>query len=158
MNDETNTNRGLPRHAARLRLVASRPLEHVALPPGSYDVRFTSTRRPDASRNRPGSGHERGRTQGRPKKGTIMRIIERVIETVGRFVVGLCIGLALVCAFVIVTTDPRLDVPATAAAVEVIRLDPVVVTISADRYDELQAASRAPSAIVRIAEHGAAGG
>ena len=144
MDDDTHANTGpAPRRVTRLRLVSSRP-QAVALRSGSYDVQFTPNepRRPD----------------GRRKKGTAMTLIDRIIHTAGRFAFGFGTALALVCAFVIVAIDPRLDGSTAAAPAEVVRLDPVVVTISADRYDELQAALREPSAVVRVADHRAEAG
>ena len=143
MNEDANAKRErAPRGAARLRLVA-RPPATVDLLPGSYDVRFIS---------------KPGRPDGRPEKGTSMSLIDRTIHAVGRFAVGFGTALALVCAVVIVTTGPRLDAPSAAAPAEVIRLDPVVVTISASRYAELQSTLREPSVVVRAAGHRAAEG
>ncbi len=133
MNDDTKTNR--ERAPRRLRLVSSRPQATLALLPGSYHIRFIPTRRPDAP--------TKTAVSGQPRR-TVMSIIDRSIETVGRFAVGLGTALALVCAFVIVETDPEKGGATVAATAEVVRLDPVVVTISANRYAELQAMSAAP--------------
>lgn len=77
----------------------------------------------------------------RHKEGIIMKTIEKLYEWVSRFAVGLGSGLALVCAYVIVTGDPGLGT-SPAAQPEVVRLEPVVVTISAERFAAIQAEER----------------
>lgn len=138
---------------ARLRLVrtarepttrvAHNAASAIALRPGVYDVRFTASRWPNASHGNPLPGtHDKRRLHVRHKEGITMKTIERIIRTVGRFAVGFGTGLALVCAVVIVRTDIGLGPPRVAKPAEAIRLDPVVVTITAERFDALQAESR----------------
>ena len=81
-----------------------------------------------------------------------MRTIERIIHLVGRFAVGFGIGLALMCAFVIVTTDIGLD--ARRSREPVVQLDPVVVTISAERYAVLVAELQGRPPLARTPNHG----
>ena len=82
-----------------------------------------------------------------------MKALERFIHALARFAVGFGSGLALVCTFVVVTTDVGLG-PAKVAPVEVIRLDPVVVTISAERFAAIRAEATAEPVIVRVPDHG----
>ena len=74
-------------------------------------------------------------------EGTTMDRMDKMdgwVAGVGRFVFGLGIGLALTSAYVIVSGRP--DVLGTSKPeAEVVRLDPVVVTISAERFAELRA-------------------
>ena len=79
-----------------------------------------------------------------------MKALERFIHALARFTVGFGSGLALVCTFVVVTTDVGLG-PAKVAP-EVIRLDPVIVTISAERFAAIRA--EAEPVIVRVPDHG----
>ena len=65
-----------------------------------------------------------------------MKTFERRIQVLGRFAVGLGIGLALTSAYVIVVNGRAFE---EAKPLEVIRLDPIVVTISNERFAELRA-------------------
>lgn len=78
-----------------------------------------------------------------------MKTIERLIHAIGRFAFGLGLALALVCAFVIVTSDHALDPTQVARPADVVRLDPVVVTISAERFAEIRAEEREGSMLAR---------
>ena len=73
--------------------------------------------------------------QGAPcrQEGIIMRTIDHLLHGLGRFVFGLGVGLALTAALVIVANGPALE-GTNAKPVDVIRLDPVTVTISAERF------------------------
>ncbi len=83
-----------------------------------------------------------------------MKAIERIIHRVARFAVGFGIGLALVCTFVIVTTDIG---PDTRRSKPVVHLDPVVVTISAERFAAIASALRgAPPALARAPDRAGA--
>ncbi|MEO8935490.1 MAG: hypothetical protein ABI277_01610 [Burkholderiaceae bacterium] len=87
-----------------------------------------------------------------------MKTIERIIHTVGRFAVGVGSGIALMCAYVIVTTDIDPGPSTVARPPEVIRLDPVVVTISTDRYVAIRAEIAGPAVLVRTPNDGAHAG
>ena len=67
------------------------------------------------------------------QEGMTMKTIGRFVHLVGRFAVGVGIGVALVSAFVIVTTDIGGEARRAKPA-EIVHLDPIVVTISAERY------------------------
>ena len=144
--------------SVRLRAVTAGMTGAIALPSGTYDLRFTSSRRPGAAKNdaQPGRQHER-RRHVRHKEGIIMKAFERFIGSAGRFAVGFGSGLALVCAFVIVTTDLG-DAPKAVRPEDIVHLDPVVVTISADRFAELRAQMSGVPVLVRTREHGLAEG
>lgn len=81
-----------------------------------------------------------------------MKALEKISHTVGRFAVGIGLGLALVCAYVIVSSAPALDAPPAARPAGVVRLDPVAVTISAERFDAIRAEGRGSSILVRTRE------
>ncbi len=112
--------------APRLRLVAARGTTMQTVP--------MEERRHDVRRN---------------MEGMKMNIVERLATVVARFVVGFGIGLALVCAVVIVTTRPALEPATVARPVEVIRLDPVSVTISAERFQAIRAQMIVDSLLVQ---------
>ena len=78
-----------------------------------------------------------------------MKTYQRIIEVVGRFAVGVASALALVCAYVIVSSDPGLGTVEVAKAPEVIRLEPIVVTISAERFAAIQAEEQGASMLAR---------
>jgi hypothetical protein len=73
----------------------------------------------------------------------IARRIERFVAGAGRFVFGLGIGFALTSVYVIVSSAPDL-LSGRPTPADVIRLDPVVVTISAERFAELHGEADAP--------------
>ena len=142
---------------ARLRAV---PIATAAfaLPQGSYDIRFTSSRRPGAWKQDFDPGHEdERRLHVRQQEGIIMKAFERLIGTVGHFVVGFGSGLALVCAFVIVTTDLG-EEPKVVHPADIVHLDPVVVTISADRFAEIRSELDGRPVLVRTPDRGATQG
>jgi hypothetical protein len=85
--------------------------------------------------------------------GKNMRTKDRLISDVGRFVFGLCIGLALTSAYVVVTSAP--DLLGQPVDAEVVRLDPVVVTISAKRFDEVHAEADVPAPKMHVYGAGA---
>jgi len=129
-----------------------------ALPQGSYDIRFTSSRRPGASKQESDPGHrDKRRLHVRHQEGIIMKAFERLIRTVGHFVAGFGAGLALVCAFVIVTTDLG-ETPKPVRPEDIVHLDPVVVTISADRFAQIQAELHGAPVLVRTPNQGATQG
>ncbi len=78
-----------------------------------------------------------------------MKTIERIIRTLSRFVFGLGVGLALTSAYVIVTSGAALTGRPPAAR-DVVRLDPVVVTISRERFDTLYAEAHPPEKIAHV--------
>jgi hypothetical protein len=122
----------------------------IAWLPGPGDKRLTSSRQPGALRDYllPGIDDER-RLEVRHKEGITMKTFGRIIHTVGRFAVGFGSGIALMCAYVIVTTDIGLGPSKTATPADAIRLDPVVVTISSDRYDAIRAEAAPLPVLVR---------
>ena len=86
-----------------------------------------------------------------------MKAFERIIHLVGRFAVGLGIGVALVSAFVIVTTDiggeARRPQPT-----EIVHLDPIVVTISAERFAAIASELHGRPALARTPNQGVSEG
>ncbi len=63
--------------------------------------------------------------------------MESFIYSVSRFVFGLGIGLALTSVYVIVSSGPDLLGPRQAGA-DIVRLEPVIVTISAERFAAIE--------------------
>jgi hypothetical protein len=84
-----------------------------------------------------------------------MKTIETIFYVVGRFAVGFGSGLALVCAFVIVTTDIGLGTPKAVQPAEVVHLDPVVVTISSERYEAMRQEAQGVPVLVETPDRGA---
>ncbi len=95
-----------------------------------------------ASRD-PRDGPRAGRT-----KGMTMRTIDNLLHNLGRFVFGMGLGVALTSTYVIVTGAP--DLLAPMPAVEVVRLDPITVTISRERFDAIYAASEPATEAVHV--------
>lgn len=87
-----------------------------------------------------------------------MKTIETILHTVARFAFGFGIGLALVCAAVIVTTDIGLGTPKSVAPAGVVRLDPVVVTISTERFATIRRELVGAPVLVRTPDVGAGEG
>ncbi len=87
-----------------------------------------------------------------------MKAIERIVQVVGRFAVGLGIGVALVSAFVIVTTDIGAEARRPSKLPEVVQLDPVVVTISAERFAAIASEMHGRPILARTPNHGAVEG
>jgi len=87
--------------------------------------------------------------QGPPcrQKGIIMRTIDHLLRGLGRFVFGLGAGLALTAALVIVANGPALEAKDVKPS-DVIRLDPVTVTITAERFDALRGEDGLPPTAV----------
>ncbi len=92
----------------------------------------------------------------REKENGMTHHKNNLIHDLGRFVVGLGLGLALTSAYVVVTAVP--DLLAPVPPVEAVRLDPVVVTISAERFDALRAEMAGADAARRAAMADAATG
>lgn len=99
----------------------------------------------------------RGDSPFATKEGINMKTIERIVHLVGRFAVGLGIGVALVSAFVIVTTDTGGEARHAKPA-EIIHLDPIVVTISAERYAAIESELHGRPALARTPNHGVSEG
>jgi hypothetical protein len=142
----------------RLRLVRS---DRLSIAPRAHATRVASTfacpqrlrlvGRRTAAGSEEEDDHQRRRFDR--QEGRTMESMERFIYSMSRFVFGLGIGLALTSAWVIVTTGGDLLLGRPVAA-EVVRLDPVEVTISAERYDAI----RADADVVRRAVHVYGGG
>ncbi|MGI9025966.1 MAG: hypothetical protein ACR2GP_10360 [Burkholderiaceae bacterium] len=79
-----------------------------------------------------------------------MKRFEKVIRTLGRYVVVFGVALAVACASVIVANAPALVPGKTVPPAEVVHLDPVTVTISADRFDEIRAEAEAATKVVHV--------
>jgi hypothetical protein len=97
--------------------------------------------------------------KGRPRsrreeEGTKMKTKESFVYSMGRFVFGLGIGFALTSVYVIVASGPDL-LSGKPAASDVIHLDPVVVTISSKRFDEIYAEADLPAQKVHLYGAGA---
>ncbi len=87
----------------------------------------------------------------------IERSLEGLVRIAVRFAVGLGTAFALLCAVVIVSTDLGPGMPAV-RPVDVVRLDPVVVTIDAARFDALRAELlQQPSTLARVPDDVAPG-
>ena len=78
-----------------------------------------------------------------------MKALEKIIRITSRFAVGIGLGIALVCAYVIVSSAPVRDATPVIRPTGAVRLDPVVVTISAERFDAIHAEERGSSMLVR---------
>lgn len=82
-----------------------------------------------------------------------MFAISKFIRIVGprAFQIAVHVGavLALVCAVVIVANAPALFPKKAGPQAEVVVLDPVIVTIEADRFDAIRAESQRASMLVR---------
>ena len=74
--------------------------------------------------------------------------LNTLIHGAGRFAVGFGTFVALACAIAIINVAPA-GIEQTKAATEVVRLDPVVVTISKARYAAVRAEAK-PSLFVRL--------
>ena len=149
-----NDKHNQPARKCSLRLVYSaRPSTGVtpaAIPIGSSLARFISLRPMRGPKDAVSqSNHGNRRFDVRHKGGTKMKTIERIMRVIGHLAVGLGSALALVCVFVVVTSDHALDPTQVARPAEVVRLDPVVVTISTARFDAIRAEARGPSMLVR---------
>ncbi len=81
---------------------------------------------------------------------TQMKALEKIIHTIGRYAVVIGAALATVCVVVIVSSPRTLDPAKAAPPAEVIRLDPVTVTISADRFYAIQAEEQGSSRLVHV--------
>lgn len=87
-----------------------------------------------------------------------MKALEKIIHTIGRFAFGIGLGIALVCAYVIVSNAPALDATPVARPADIVRLDPVVVSIPAERFDAIRAEEGSASMLVRTPERKAGEG
>ena len=84
-------------------------------------------------RHRASGPHDRRGTPRRTQ-GNSMNTIDRIFRGLGRFVFGLGVGLALTSAVVIVANGPAIEARDVRPD-DVVRLDPVIVTISAERFN-----------------------
>lgn len=75
-----------------------------------------------------------------------MNRIDQLLRGLGRFVFGLGVGLALTSAAVIVVNAPAIEARDVRPA-DVIRLDPVVITMSAERFDAERDGTPPPEAV-----------
>ena len=78
-----------------------------------------------------------------------MNTIELFMRNVGRIAVSLGSALALVCAVVITMNGPSLGNAQAATPVEVVRLEPVVVTISTERFAAIRADEKSHTMLAR---------
>jgi len=97
----------------------------------------------------PRVSHEEQRRRIDRQEGKNMERKEGFISNLGRFAVGLGIGLALTSAYVIVTSGADLLTGKPAAA-DIVRLDPVEVTISAERFAAIQAEAEPSTKTVHV--------
>ncbi len=84
-----------------------------------------------------------------------MKKFEKVIRALGRYVVVFGVALAVACASVIVANAPALLPAKTASPSEVVHLDPITVTISAHRFDEIRAEAEPATKVVHVFGSGA---
>ncbi len=79
-----------------------------------------------------------------------MKALEKIIHALGRYAVVIGSALAVACVVAIVSS-PRAIEPAKAVQpAEVVHLDPVVVTISASRFDAIRADAQPATKVVHI--------
>jgi hypothetical protein len=106
--------------------------------------------RPSFGRGRSKAVHNdnKGPPRSCKKKGNTMKAIHSLIHGAARFVFGLGIGLALTATYVIVSSKP--DLLAPEATAEVVRLDPVIVTGSAEKFAELSGKETLPRRIAHV--------
>jgi hypothetical protein len=137
---------------ARLRLVRSARLPIAPSVKGMWtESSFTCPSRTLVIGSLTGIQHRKrlvSRSSNRIKEGITMKTIERIIHSISRFVFGLGVGLALTSAYVIVASGP--DLLGAKAPAEVVRLDPVEVTISAERFKEIRAEAEPPTKVVHV--------
>ena len=143
---------------ARLRLVHSvrtpvPPLSAARMTNARF-ARLLAIRRPSAGRLQPVAIPRRPAmaVSSRTEKGIIMKTLQRLIDLVSRFAVGLGSALALVCAVVIVSSGPTLG-PEAVVHADVVRLDPVVVTISSERFAQIRAEEHEQAMFARSRGH-----
>lgn len=79
-----------------------------------------------------------------------MKRFEKVVQALARYVVVFGVVLAVACASVIVANAPALIPGKTASPAEVVHLDPVTVTISAHRFDEIRAEAEPATKVVHV--------
>lgn len=95
--------------------------------------------------------HNERRLIDRLKEDKNMKALAKLIHVAGRSAVLVGSALALGCAVVIVSNAPALA-PVQKVAIEqkaaVVRLEPVVVTISSERFDAIHAEAQRPSMFV----------
>lgn len=79
-----------------------------------------------------------------------MKALTKFTQQLGRAAVHIGAVLALACAVVIVANAPAFAPTKMAQPGEVIRLEPVMVTISAERFDAIRAEADSPLKLVQF--------
>ena len=79
-----------------------------------------------------------------------MKAYEKFIHTLGRFAVGIGVALGVACAVVIVSSPPAIERTQAIQPGAMVRLDPVIVTISAQRFDAIRAESRDSTMLAHV--------
>ena len=79
-----------------------------------------------------------------------MKTINTLIHTGGRLAVAFGTFVALACAIAIIKVAPDGIENTRLAQSEVVRLEPVVVTVSKAQYDAVRAEAQRPSLFVRL--------
>ncbi len=90
------------------------------------------------------------RQQGEIKMKAHEKLIRIIGRLIGRFAVGVGSALAVVCVVAIVSSAPALGPTPVVQPAEVIRLDPVIVTIAAERFDAIRAEEDGASRLVHV--------
>ena len=81
---------------------------------------------------------------------TKMKAHEKIIHALGRYAVVIGSALAVACVVAIVSSPRAIEPAKVVQPAEVVRLDTVVVTISADRFSAIQTEERGRSVLVHV--------
>ncbi len=97
-----------------------------------------------------GNGAVRLPIVGRQEGETKMKALERISHTIGRYAVVVGSALAVACVVAIVSSPRAIEPAQVDQPAEVVRLDPVIVTISAERFDAIHAETSGSSMLVHV--------
>ncbi len=86
------------------------------------------------------------RQQGETK----MKALEKIIRALGRYAVVVGSALAVACVVAIVSSPRGIEPAKAVPPAEVVHLDPVTVTISADRFDAIRAEAQPATKVVHV--------
>lgn len=81
---------------------------------------------------------------------TVHTLLDRSMDSMARFVVGACTAVALAAAVVVVRAGPELEGGPMNARTEVVRLEPVAVTVSKATFDTVRAEAQRPGVFARL--------
>ena len=77
--------------------------------------------------------------------------LDHALNVAGRIAAGFAIAVAVACTVAISYADPEPVAARTQAKPEVVRLDPVVVTMSRDRFEAMHAGMKNDSRLAQVA-------